>query len=768
MVMTCWGIRRGLSNNAMKTILMISALDVWSMKKGAGAQSLWHTLKGYADSGWKVYFLNLEKNTFSRGDLHENICHISLNLSFLAKIMSIRKVRFFLRPIWWIFFQFGMIFIAHRVSSKHKIDLVYAYEIMGVPAGKLLSLRLKTPFVSRFQGTILKPKMDKPLWRVRHWHHYIGLKIPAELTIMTNDGTGGDEVLTRIGRDMNSIRFWMNGVDFDVYDPEFDVTRMKCNLGLNEQTVTILSVSRLVFWKRVDRIIKAMKEISDSFENVKLLIIGDGKERESLEALVSSLGVEDSVRFLGSLPQHQIGDYYNMADLFVSLYDLSNVGNPLLEAMICGKCIITLDNGETGTIISDQKNGILLDRERLSGLGKIICGLIRDKRKREYLGNGACDFAMKNFRTWDERIALEIGAVENLVARQLKRLHMELCHLPGQYLSQHIWPHHQKMLRHHMDGFALHHSIFFDSRIFFPKMRMFAVKRGLKKIILDYYLPFRKKLYRAFYPLKRKIYVPFDSTAFKVSLQKMGIQEGDSIFVMCSVNNIYRKTGYQLPVHIVLNELLEYLGPCGTITTLAFSADRQDIIDGVKIFSVRKTLTMNGMFPELLRRKTGAVRSLHPIFSAVSFGEKSNDYCNEHHLSPYPFGEQSPYRKITEDGGKYLGIGVGFEAFTPGHMVDDYYKNCFIHKMYEEKPRILLSVDQHGNKKKVETFVRRKHLCVTATHRKTLNYFNQLQPIDHIDLGYENGIRLFSMNMNSFFKSAIRLYNDTGKTFWAN
>ena len=403
-----------MGKNAMKTLLMISALDVWSMKKGAGAQSFWRTIEGYADSGWKVCFLNLDKGSFSRGDLPENVCHIGLNLSFLTRIMNIHKTGFFLRPIWWMFFQLGMLVIGHGVSRKHKIDLVYAYEIIGVPVGKLLSRRLKTPLVSRFQGTILKPKMDKPFWRIRHWHHYVGLKIPADLTIMTNDGTGGDEVLRWLGRDMTAIRFWMNGVDFDVYDPEFDVVRMKRNIGLNEQIVTILCVSRLVFWKRVDRIINAMKEISDSFENVKLLIIGDGKERESLEALASSLGVKDRVRFLGSIPQHEVGDYYNMADLFVSLYDLSNVGNPLLEAMICGKCIITLDNGETGTIIKDQENGILLDTEKLNGLAEIICGLIRNKRKRERLGNGARNFAMENFRTWDERIALEIRAVEKL------------------------------------------------------------------------------------------------------------------------------------------------------------------------------------------------------------------------------------------------------------------------------------------------------------------------------------------------------------------
>jgi hypothetical protein len=45
-----------------KNLLVISGLDIWSMGKGKGAQSLYQTLAGYAGSGWQVHFLTGNKS----------------------------------------------------------------------------------------------------------------------------------------------------------------------------------------------------------------------------------------------------------------------------------------------------------------------------------------------------------------------------------------------------------------------------------------------------------------------------------------------------------------------------------------------------------------------------------------------------------------------------------------------------------------------------------------------------------------------------------
>ena len=95
-------------------MLIISALNIWSMNKRSGAQSLWYTMKGYADHGWKVHFLTSNSYDPTFQSLHNNI-HITCIGSKLNRLISLKHLRFFIRPFWWIYFQIGMIVYGFRI-----------------------------------------------------------------------------------------------------------------------------------------------------------------------------------------------------------------------------------------------------------------------------------------------------------------------------------------------------------------------------------------------------------------------------------------------------------------------------------------------------------------------------------------------------------------------------------------------------------------------------------------------------------------------------
>ena len=103
------------------------------------------------------------------------------------------------------------------------------------------------------------------------------------------------------------------------------------------------------------------------------------------------------------------------SDAFLSFYDLSNVGNPLLEAMMCKKPIITLDNGDTGKIIKNKINGILLSVDEIDKIPEMMTLLIEDKEFATKISNGARKTADDEFWTWKERINSELLIVENLL-----------------------------------------------------------------------------------------------------------------------------------------------------------------------------------------------------------------------------------------------------------------------------------------------------------------------------------------------------------------
>jgi len=283
-----------------------------------------------------------------------------------------------------------------------------------------------------------------------------------------------------------------------------------------------------------------------------------------------------------------------------------------------------------------------------------------------------------------------------------------------------------------------------------------AMKKLLKEVLKRSLSIYKKAKYRK-----------YNSIVFCDGLEKVSIVEGDNVFVICSTDNLTRKIGETPPIHKILKDIIDTIGPKGTILALAFSKNRDKIISGEEKFHWKKTSSNNGILTELLRRKKESVRSYHPIYSAVAYGPKAEQYCNDHHKGLYPFGKHSPYRKIIEDGGKYLGIGLDFNQFTPVHVLDDYYEDKFIHNLFQ---RGIRKFEVIGKNEIISmgTFIRKtgKDLKDEIPNPDGEAYFKKLQPIKHYRHEDNSGIDLFVMDMKSFFYAALKNYDNNKLTWW--
>ncbi|MCK4245393.1 MAG: glycosyltransferase family 4 protein, partial [Candidatus Omnitrophica bacterium] len=127
------------------------------------------------------------------------------------------------------------------------------------------------------------------------------------------------------------------------------------------------------------------------------------------------------VRFVGAVTLEKVADYMNAADIFVLVNDFSNVSNGLYEAMVCGKCIVTLDNGDTRELIEDGKTGRLIragnEDEIVNELSKAILDVLEDDELRARLGENARIYAQEHFQTWEERMAMEARLIKELVGK---------------------------------------------------------------------------------------------------------------------------------------------------------------------------------------------------------------------------------------------------------------------------------------------------------------------------------------------------------------
>jgi glycosyltransferase involved in cell wall biosynthesis len=265
----------------------------------------------------------------------------------------------------------------------------------------------------------MRPHIDSRLGRLRRYEEVLALSTPADLCIMTDDGTQGDEVLQKLNPGLHGrLRFWRNGLDLGHVRPpspsERDEARMR--LGLKAEDLVMVTAARLARWKRIDRAIDALALLSPEYPNARLYVVGDGEERQNLERQAGQLGLDRQVLFAGAVPQAAVRDYLWAADVFLSVNELSNVGNPLLEALASGRCIVTLDEGDTRELITNGVNGVLLGSGAPAQIAAALQRLAASPKEREALARGAEAYASRNLWTWEQRLDAEMEAVEGLVA----------------------------------------------------------------------------------------------------------------------------------------------------------------------------------------------------------------------------------------------------------------------------------------------------------------------------------------------------------------
>lgn len=401
----------------MKNMIMLSNLDLWSIEEGKGAPSFYNTVKIYADKGWNIILIQ-PFSKYRKDYKVDNCKMIKFNNTIFDFLNEKPIIRFFSRPLYHIYASYMFEKKSKTIlNNSNDKFVIYAYEVFAVKAGKKISKKYNLPLVTRFQGTILIKFKNNLINKIRKFPHFGALATKSDLVIMTDDGTQGDKILKNLNNKSSKIYFWKNGQNpiKTIKERKNVVETIRNQYNIEENDTLFLTVSRLKNWKKVERAILVIKKLIDMDKKVKLIIVGDGEEYNNLVNLAKELNLEKYVKFTGSVKQEDVWKYYVASDIFLSLYDLSNVGNPLMEAMRYKKPIITLNNGDTGTIIKNNKNGIILDEPNIDVITDYAVKLMEDKTLAKKLASSAEDYAVKNFWTWKERMETEEKEVSKLI-----------------------------------------------------------------------------------------------------------------------------------------------------------------------------------------------------------------------------------------------------------------------------------------------------------------------------------------------------------------
>jgi glycosyltransferase involved in cell wall biosynthesis len=392
--------------------------DLWSMQAG-GAPSDYQAITGLLSSGFSICLIAPQPTQPSAYLPDTRLNHLTTyripNIFSWHSFLDKWKVTgFATRIIRYALFQAMALIAAWRIHRRvHSIDLIYGLSALVAPTTFVFKRVTGVPTVVRLFGTFLYPHLDSRWGLLKNFEEVIAFKLPVDKLVITDDGTLGDIVARRLGVPAARIVFWMNGVDRPAVSA--DKSELRRQLGIQPETVCVLAASRLVSWKRVDRLIRVAPRVVQSNPAFRFIILGEGPERIALEHMACELGVEKYFTFQGAVSHERVAEYMQAADIFISVYDLSNVGNPLLEALAIGKAIVTLDVGGTNYIISHEDNGLLLTPDNDELLAAALLELGSDPAQRQRLEEGARRYAERNLLTWKERMDREQVIIAELL-----------------------------------------------------------------------------------------------------------------------------------------------------------------------------------------------------------------------------------------------------------------------------------------------------------------------------------------------------------------
>ncbi|HEX9398079.1 MAG TPA: glycosyltransferase family 4 protein [Burkholderiales bacterium] len=208
--------------------------------------------------------------------------------------------------------------------------------------------------------------------------------------------------LVGVGVSAGRIEVLRNGVDLQLFRPiEREAGRR--NLGISR--TTLLSVGHLIPRKGHDLVIQGLRWLPE----LDLIVIGDGPEREALGALARESGAADRVRFVGSLAQEELRNYFGAADALVLASSREGWANVLLESMACGTPVVASNIGGTPEVVSAPEAGVLMAERTPEAVSEAVRRLFA-----RYPDRGATRRYAEKF-SWEETTRGQLQLFERVV-----------------------------------------------------------------------------------------------------------------------------------------------------------------------------------------------------------------------------------------------------------------------------------------------------------------------------------------------------------------
>lgn len=314
-------------------------------------------------------------SVYSDGDMIEAFKELKIKIIFADKKPGI---------------GLGFIFKLKKIIKKEKPDIVHTHNVDAYEYGILAAwLAGVDKIIHTSHGKSVKEDSFRKL-RERLYHKTISLFLNKYIAVSKDLAKYASKNWC-IGK---RIRVICNGIDTDKYKPVKTDKKFLYESGVDKDDYLIGIIAGLRPVKNHACLIKAMKIVVQVIPNTKLLIIGDGPEKDKIILQVYKSGLKNDVIFLGQ--RKDTIEIYNSLDVNVLCSFSECFSMTLLEAMSCQVPCIATDVGGNKELIDDGEDGFLIDIDHKILAEKII-DLLRDDALRKNIGIKAREKIINEF-----------------------------------------------------------------------------------------------------------------------------------------------------------------------------------------------------------------------------------------------------------------------------------------------------------------------------------------------------------------------------------
>jgi glycosyltransferase involved in cell wall biosynthesis len=171
--------------------------------------------------------------------------------------------------------------------------------------------------------------------------------------------------------------------------PKITETKAEARAALGFSGHIVVSAGRLVPWKGFSVLVEIMPQLQRDIPDARLVIIGDGPERETLRMQIVDCRMQDAVTLTGLLPQEGLHRYIRAADVFVLNSGYEGLSHQLLEAMALGTPVVASDIPGNRELIEDGQSGLLVDYNDRDAIRAAVVSLLQNEQHAHQLAEAA-------------------------------------------------------------------------------------------------------------------------------------------------------------------------------------------------------------------------------------------------------------------------------------------------------------------------------------------------------------------------------------------